>query len=164
VTATAERIAADFEEANEDAIAFAEACSDAQWRCMVAGEGWTVGVVLHHIATGHRQMLGWLGHAGRGEVIAKTAEEIDDDNARHAREFADVGRAETVEELRREGAGLARVIRGLGDDALARSVPFGPADGRAVTTEDLASVSARHCRTHLGDARAAVESETTGLQ
>jgi hypothetical protein len=159
--AEAEQIAGDFEEENEDVIVFAGRCTDGQWSAMVAGEDWPVGVVLHHIAIGHQQMLGWLDLARRGEEIAKTAAEIDADNARHAHDFAGVTRSETVEGLRRHGDALALFIRSLDAEELATSVAFGPAEGMEVTTQALAAVSARHCRTHLADAREAVESATT---
>jgi hypothetical protein len=157
VNAEVEDLAGPFEVANQEAIAFAEACTDGQWTAMVEGEGWPVGVVVHHIAAGHLLMLDWLGRASRGEAITKTASEIDADNARHARAFAGVGRADTVGELRRHGALLAHFIRGLTADELDTSVPFGPADGRAFTTRQLVSAAAGHCRTHLADARGALE-------
>lgn len=50
---------------------------------MVEDEEWTAGVVMHHIARGHRQMVDWIGPVRRGHEIAKTAE-IDADNAHHA--------------------------------------------------------------------------------
>ncbi len=46
-------------------IAFVESCTDVQWANMVDGENWPLGVVMDHIATGHRQMLDWLGRAAR---------------------------------------------------------------------------------------------------
>lgn len=158
--AQAALMADDFEEANDEVIDFAGRCRDAQWSAVVSGEGWPVGVVLHHIATGHALMIEWLERARRGREITKTAEEIDADNVAHARDFAGVTRAETVEELRRQGAALALVIRSLEADELATSVPFGPAGSVPVTTEALAAVSARHPRTHLTAARGAVEPAT----
>jgi len=155
--AVAARMADDFEAANDDVVGFAGRCSDAQWSVTVSGENWPVGVVLHHIATGHGQMIGRLEQARRGAAIAKTAADIDADNARHAHDFAGVTREETIGELRRLGTALAAVLRSLDADELARSVPFGPAEGRPVTTQALAAVSVRHCRTHLDDARGAAE-------
>jgi len=156
--AAAQRMAGELAAANDEAIAFVESCTDDQWATMVSGENWPVGVVMHHIAVGHLQMLDWLGRARRGEEITKTASEIDDDNARHAHDFAGVTRDETVEELRRHGAALARCIRGFSAEEFATSVAFGPGDGMAVTAEQLAPVSIRHCRGHLDDARGALES------
>jgi hypothetical protein len=154
--------ATELEAANDDAIAFVEACTDEQWRTVVSGEEWPVGVVLHHVAGGHLQMIDWLGRARRGEDITTTAVQIDADNARHARDFADVARADTVEELRRHGAALARYLRGLSPDELSVSVSFGPGNGMVVTAGQLAPIAARHCRGHLDDARAALASGTVG--
>ncbi|HXQ75284.1 MAG TPA: DinB family protein [Acidimicrobiales bacterium] len=153
MNADAERLAGEFEAANDEVIAFVEACPDERWTSMVGGEDWPVGVVVHHIAVGHRQMLDWLRRASGGHEITTSAAQIDADNARHARHFAGVTRAATVEELRSHGAALGRFIRGLSSDELATSVAFGPGDGSEVTTRQLASVAARHCRTHLADAR-----------
>jgi DinB superfamily len=161
VTSEADELAAAFEAANDGVISFVETCSDGQWSAMVSGEDWSVGVVMHHVAVGHLQMLDWVGRASRGEAVEKTGDEIDADNARHARDFAGVTRAETMEALRRHGDGLGQFMRRLSADELATSVPFGPGGGMAVTTEQLASVAARHCRTHLDGAHAAVESGIT---
>jgi len=158
--AAAEQFATELEAANAEAIAFVEACTDDQWRTLVAGEEWPVGVVLHHIAVGHLQMTDWLGRARRGEDITKTAVQIDADNARHARDCAAVSPADTVEELRRHGAALGRYLRGLSPDELTVSVSFGPGNGMAVTAAQLAPIAARHCRDHLNDARAALASGT----
>jgi hypothetical protein len=161
VTSGAHELAAAFEAANDEVISFVEACTEGQWSAMVSGEDWSVGLVAHHIAVGHLQMLDWLGRASRGEAVEKTGAEIDADNARHARDYAGVTRAETLEALRRHGDALGQFMRRLSGDELATSVPFGPGGGMAVTTEQLALVAARHCRTHLDGARGAVESEIT---
>jgi hypothetical protein len=158
---SADQIAADFEAANDEVISFADTCTDDQWSTMVSGEEWPVGVVVHHIAVGHQQMIDWLGHVRRGEEITKTASDIDADNDRHAHDFAGVSRADTIEELRDRGAALAQYIRGLRPTELAITVPFGPGNGMAVTAEQLAPISASHCRGHLADARRALQSGTT---
>ena len=156
----AEQMAGDFDAANDEAIAFVESCTEGHWTAMVSGEDWPVGVVVHHIAVGHLQMIDWLGRARCGDAITKSAAEIDSDNARHAREFAGVSRADAIDGLRRHGAALAQVIRGLGPAELATSASFGPGNGMEVTTQQLVLVAARHCRTHLADARSALESGT----
>lgn len=161
MTSEADELAAAFEAANDEVISFVETCPDGRWSAMVSGEDWSVAVVAHHIAVGHLQMLDWVGRASRGEAIEKTGAEIDADNVRHAQDFAGVTRAETVEALRRHGDALGQFMRRLSTDELATSVPFGPGGGMAVTTEQLASVAARHCRTHLDGAQAAVESGIT---
>jgi hypothetical protein len=109
---------------------------------------------------GHLQMIDWLGCARRGDEITKTASEIDADNEAHAREFADVTRATTIDALRGHGAALAALIRGLSADELARTVAFGPGNGMEVTAGQLAPIAARHSQGHLADARGALESAT----
>ncbi len=77
----AEQMAGDFDAANDEAIAFVESCTEGHWTAMVSGEDWPVGVVVHHIAVGHLQMIDWLGRARCGDAITKSAAEIDSDNA-----------------------------------------------------------------------------------
>jgi hypothetical protein len=160
VTSAAETFAAELTAVNDEAIAFVDGCKDEQWTTSVAGENWPVGVVLHHIAVSHLLMIDWLERARRGEAITVTASEIDADNARHARDFASVGRAQTADDLRRHGAALARCMAGLSADELATSVSFGPRDGMVVTTGQLAPNATRHCRGHLDAARGALQSGT----
>jgi uncharacterized damage-inducible protein DinB len=152
----AEQIAREVAAVNDEIIALAESLDDGQWNAVVPGEEWSVGVVVHHVARGHLQMVEWLGRARRGQAITKTAAEIDDDNARHAVAFAAVSRPEAVEELRRNGAELTETLRSLDADELARTAAFGPAGGRAMTTLQLASVSPRHPGGHLAAIRNAL--------
>ncbi len=46
----AERLAAQFEEINQDLIAFTGHCSGEQWRLITRAEQWQVGVVVRHVA------------------------------------------------------------------------------------------------------------------
>jgi hypothetical protein len=69
-----------------------------------------------------------------------------------------VSPAETLDQLRRHGAALAHLLRSLGPRELDTAVAFGPAGGREFTVRQLAPVAAGHCRGHLADARAALES------
>jgi len=150
-------LADDFASVNEDAVAFARSCGDEDWMVVVPGEGWTVGVLLHHIAEGHAHGLEWLAAMASGQPVTDTAEGIDDQNAEHARRAASVDRAETVELLVRNGTALEAALRALSDVELDTLAPFGPAGGRELPTEALAAVAARHAREHLGHARDAVD-------
>jgi hypothetical protein len=93
------------------------------------GEDGPVAVVLHHVAAGHLLTVQRVGRARSGTAITTTAQEVDADNARHGRDDAEVTRQATAEALRRNGATLATPIGSLEADELARSVPFGPAEG-----------------------------------
>ena len=149
-------LADDFARANAEAVAFAGSCTDEQWVLTVPGEGWAVGVVLHHIAEGHAHGVRWLGEMASGQGVPDTAESIDKENAAHAVRAESVERDDTVALLRANGSALEGVLRGLSDDDLDRAAPFGPAGGRVFRTEDLAAVSARHTREHLSHAQGAV--------
>ena len=149
-------LADDFAAANAEAMRFAGSCSEDQWALAVPAEGWSVGVVLHHIAEGHAHGLAWLRAMARGEGVTETAAEIDRENAGHAVRAGTIGTAETVALLRANGARLEAALRGLSDEELDRLAPFGPAGGRPMPTEALAAVAARHTREHLGHARGAL--------
>lgn len=151
-----ESIAADFAEANDEVVAFALALRPDQWAAPVPGEGWPVGVLVHHVAVGHALLTRWLRCVARGEPVSDTGADVDDANARHALEHAAVGVDDTVALLRANGAATATILRGLDDDALGATAAFGPADGRTVSAEQLAAQAARHARTHLASARAAL--------
>jgi uncharacterized damage-inducible protein DinB len=155
-TERATELADDFAAANGEAIAFARSCSEADWALPVPGEGWTVGVVLHHIAEGHSHAYHWLRAMASGEGVAESAEDIDRANAEHAVRAEDADSDETVALLEEKGARLVLTLRKLSDEDLARTAPFGPAGGRMLPTADLAPVAARHTREHLAHARSAV--------
>jgi len=152
-------LADDFAAANADALAFALGCTEGEWALNVPGEGWSIGVVLHHIAEGHAHGARWLEGMARGEGVAETAEDIDRVNAAHAVRAEAVGRAETMALLEVNGNLLEEALRGLSDEDLDRTAPFGPAGGRQLPTGDLAAVAARHTREHLAHARDAVARE-----
>jgi hypothetical protein len=152
-------LAEDFAATNRDVVDFARSCTDAEWRLVVPGEQWTVGVVMHHIAEGHEHGLQWLSRMARGQAVEDTAEGIDQDNAEHAARAATAGRDETVVLLEANAAPLERALRSLSDEDLDRTAPFGPAGGRELPTVALAAVAARHAREHLAHARAAVDAQ-----
>ncbi len=148
-------LADDFAWANAEAVAFARSCSEDAWMRPVPGEGWTVGVVLHHIAESHGNTRRWVEEMAQGDGVTDTADTIDEANAAHAVRAASVTPTETVSLLEDNGARLAATLRALSDEELDRSAVFGPAGGRAFPTFELASVPARHTREHLSHARSA---------
>ncbi len=162
VSERAEALADDFAAANADAIAFVRRCDDDVWARHVAGEEWSVGVVLHHVAEGHDQGVRWLEAMARGDGVTDTAEGIDRTNAAHATRAETATPAETAALLEVNGDRLFRTLRGLSDEELERSAPFGPAGGQALPTEALAAVMARHTREHLAHASAAADGVTRG--
>jgi len=158
---TGERAAAFADElaaVNGEAVDFVRSCSEEQWRTMVPGEDWTVGVVLHHIAEGHANGLRWLRAMSRGDAVTESAEDIDRWNDAHARRSAGMGRAETLALLLENGARTEAALRRLTDEELDRTAPFGPAGGGSLPAGAMAEVVARHAREHLAHARRAAAS------
>jgi uncharacterized damage-inducible protein DinB len=159
VSERSDALASDFARANGKALAFARSCTDEQWARTVPGEGWSVGVVLHHIAEGHAHGVRWLGEMASGRGVTDTADEIDRDNAAHAARASSVPQEETVALLETNGSRLEDTLRGLSDEDLDRSAPFGPAGGRSFPTGELAAVPARHTLEHLSHAMDAAAGE-----
>ena len=115
----AEALAAKFEAENNDLIATVEGASDEQWKTKTADEGWSVGVVAHHIAGGHPLIAGLVGALASGaDLPALTTEQLDQANGQHAEEHAGCTKEETLEMLRTGGSAAATAVRGLSDEQL----------------------------------------------
>src|SRR5262245_18012591 len=110
----AQDLASRFEQANHDLIATVEGLSDAQWRTKTADEGWTVGVVAHHVAGGHQGIAEMVRRIANSEPVVFDMEAIHKGNADHAVRFANATRAETLALLRQNGAAALATIRGFG--------------------------------------------------
>jgi hypothetical protein len=148
-------LADDFAAAHAEAVAFTRACPDAAWGATVPGEGWTVGVTLHHIAESYEQSRRWVAAMAKGEGVVDTTETIDRANAVHAARVASVSPADTLALLEENGTALEAALRACSDDELETSAPFGPAGGAVFPTAELAALPARHTREHLAHARGA---------
>jgi hypothetical protein len=92
----------------------------------------------------------------RGEPVTDSGGDIDQRNAAHAGRAGGFGVDETVALLRDNGARLEAALRGLTGEELARTAPFGPADGATLPVEALAAVTSRHAREHLAHAQSAL--------
>jgi uncharacterized damage-inducible protein DinB len=114
----AQALAEQFEQANHEAIATVEGCSDEQWRRHVESENRSVGVVMHHVAIAHPVIAAWVTAAARGQDVGVERGRIDQFNAQHAREQATCTKAETLDLLRRNGRAAARVVWDLDDSQL----------------------------------------------
>src|SRR5687767_14990539 len=98
----AANLADQFERINAALIATVEACSDADWQGVCAGEGWPVGVTAHHVALSYPAFRGFIqGIATGADLPPITGEMLDASNAKHAIEAANYTRTETLELLRR---------------------------------------------------------------
>jgi len=120
--ARGETLAKQFEAKANEATAVIERLSDADWTKITSAEKWPVGVVAHHIAVSHELLCGvvkMLADGKPGPDIPLDA--IHAGNAKHAQDFAGCTKAETVALLKKNAAGAASVLRGIGDAEFDRS-------------------------------------------
>ena len=118
----ARQLAWRLEYSSEALIATIEGCSSERWRSICEDTGWTVGVQAHHIAVGEAAILSMIQDVATGRPHPPTSlAKLDAINLRHAREFANVTKPETVTLLRRNVALAAAFYRLLSDDQLERA-------------------------------------------
>lgn len=155
MTTRIEDLVAEFEAVNEEIIATVARCTDEEWRRACAGESWSVGVVAHHIAVVHRDFLGLIGALAAGQTRSpgSSMADVDRGNARHARDHAAVGKRETLDALRENGAAAARQLRGLRDEQLDRVA--GVFGGHELSVAQVLEwIVIGHAREHLESIRA----------
>jgi hypothetical protein len=148
-----------FDAVNADAIALVETCPDARWRAICPAERWTAAVVAHHIAVVHDEFLPLVRAFAGGETFSpgSSMDDVDRTNAEHARAFAGVGRHETAEALRANGAALSVALRAIADDAL-RAIA-GTYGGREMTVAQVIEwIVIGHAQSHLDSLRATIVS------
>jgi hypothetical protein len=120
--AKGEALAKQLEVKAQAAAAVLEKLSDADWKKVTGAEKWTVGVTAHHLAGAFEPVAGMAAALASGQPLGTfTMAMLDEMNARHAKDFVDCTRAETIELHRRGTALAAATIRGLAEAELARS-------------------------------------------
>ena len=98
---------------------FAEGLSDSAWNKPVLGDGRTIGVVVHHVANVYPLEIELAKLLASGKPITDaTKEVIDQMNADHAQEFANVDKLETIELLRHNSSIAAESVRSFTDNEL----------------------------------------------
>lgn len=156
-TTRAEALAAQFVAINDAIIDAVSNSSADQWQRATASESWSVGVVAHHVLAVQHFFSGILNGLSAGEtrLVPLTSQEVDENNARHAREFAGVDKQETLLALRESGRELWGTISGLDDTQLARIVFV--IDGQELTAEQVIEFGLiGHFQEHLASIRAAL--------
>ena len=143
----AQELAAAFVEEIAPVIETVEALTDEQWRLKTASEGWPAGVVAHHIAA-RPGIDGLEGILTRNrQMVAQDLNDLDAVNARHAREFADCTKEETLDLLRHTSSRVGQLIAGLTDEQLKA---HGEVMGRGVVTAEqwIPIMMLTHVRAH----------------
>jgi uncharacterized damage-inducible protein DinB len=151
----AESLAEQFEAVNGELIAAVEAASDEDWKRTCQGEGWSVAVTAHHIASSNNAVAGFVQAIATGQQIPPiTMEMIDQGNAQHALEYANCSREETLELLRDGGAQTVKRLRGLSDEQLDRTAVFAAMDNAELSAQQFAEmILIGHSKQHLQSIR-----------
>jgi hypothetical protein len=155
----AELLAARIEEGAAGLAAFAEGLSDAEWATPTSPtDRRTVGQIVNHVALVYPIEIELArAIAGGNAVTDVTWQVVAELNAGHAREHAEVMKAEALELLRKNSRQAAEMARAFSDEELDRAAPFSLSFGAPVTAQFvLEDHAVRHSWHHLARIRAAL--------
>ncbi len=137
-----------------------EALSDAEWKKVTSAEKWPVGVVAHHVALSHEGISGLVQLVAKGQPLPSlTMDMIHAGNAQHAKEQANVTKAETLALLKANGGKASGIVRGLSDAELDKSASVLVGMPAMTAAQAIEAILVNHVHEHLGSIRA-----TTGAK
>jgi hypothetical protein len=155
--AKGETLAKQFEAKAQEATAVLERLSEADWKKVAQGEKWSVGVIAHHMAQSHMGIAGLIKSLASGHHTASISmDDINAGNAQHAKDFANVGKNETVALHKKNAAEAATIVRGLDDASLARSAAALKGMPPMTTEQAVVGILIGHMEDHLGSIRKTV--------
>ena len=136
----------------------AASLTDAEWRVRLTGDGRTVGVIVHHVATMYPLEIELaLGVADGRAIAGVTWDAVHEINATHAREHAGTTREEAIALLRQNSALAAGAIRKLQDEQLDRAAPISLYSDTTLTCQFfLEDHAVRHSYHHTAAIRRAL--------
>jgi hypothetical protein len=125
MSARAQTLADQFEQANNDLIALVARMDETTWQTSRGDDTRTFGVIAHHVGSSHRAIMRLVLGTARGEgVVRATPAQIDERAAAHAVKHAGCTREETVTLLRQGGTEAADQVRALTDAELDQGAPL----------------------------------------
>ena len=154
--ARGETFAKQFEAKVKEATAVIEKLSDADWKKVTAAEKWPVGVTAHHIASAHQGIGGIMKMLADGKPGPNMPMEgLHQMNAKHAQDFANCTKSETLELHKKNAAAAAALLRSIDDAAFDKSsTVFSGAP--AMSAGQMAGILSSHIDEHIGSIRATV--------
>jgi hypothetical protein len=155
--AKSEALAKQFEAKAQEATAALEKLSEADWKKVTAAEKWTVGVTAHHVAGSHEGIAGIIKTVASGQSMPNfTMDMLNEMNAKHAQDFANVSKADTIALHKKSAAAAAAVVRGLSDDQLAKCGKV-LAEAPPMSAEQIVTgILINHIDDHFGSIRKTV--------
>jgi len=158
--ARAEQLAKKFDESCAEFNKVVEGLSDADWKKETSAEKWSVGVVAHHVAEAHAGIGGLVHRIATAQPLpGLTMDMIHANNAKHAKEQANVTKAETLALLKANGEKSSALVRGLSDAELDRSASVLGGMPAITAAQAIEGILINHVHEHLGSIRA-----TTGAK
>jgi hypothetical protein len=149
--ARADNLADRLEKGARALAALASTLTGAQWRARVPGDGRTIGVIVHHVASVYPLEIELAQKLAAGQPITGvTMKDVDAMNARHAKENGDVTKEEALALLARNSGAAAAAIRALSDEELAKAAPVSLYGDAPLTCQFvLEDHAVRHSYHHL---------------
>jgi hypothetical protein len=121
-TTRADALAHRLEQGAQALAALARPLTDAQWHIRLPGDGRTIGVIVHHVASVYLLAIQLARQLASGQPITGvTMADVDAMNAKHAAEYGAVTKAEALALLARNSAAAAAAIQALSDEDLAHA-------------------------------------------
>ena len=157
--ARAESLAKQFETRAAEMSKALGQLTDADWKKVTAAEKWSVGVTAHHVASSHEAIAGILKTLAAGRSIPGfTLDMLHDGNAKHAREFANCTKAETLALHEKGVAAAAATVRALSDAELESSGTVFTGAPSMTTQQAIEGILINHIADHLGSIQKTVAS------
>lgn len=137
----------------------ASGLTDAQWHTRIPGDGRTVGVVVHHVASMYPLEMQLAGLLASGQPIAGVSwDNVHAINAGHAKDHGAVTKEEALALLRANSAAAANAIRLFTDAQLDAAAPISlNADAPLTCQFFLEDHPVRHSYHHLAKIRSALQ-------
>lgn len=134
---------------------FTTGLSDSEWQTPVKGDGRTIGVVVHHVASSYPIEIELARLLASGKAITEvTMDAVDQMNASHAREFNAVTKQEAMELLILNSKKAADKVRAFTDTELDNSETVSlNADAPLTTQFFIEDHALRHSFHHLAKIR-----------
>lgn len=155
--ARAEQLARKFDESCAEFNKVVEGLSDADWKNVTSAEKWSIGVVAHHVAEAHAGIGGLVHRVAKAEPLpGLTMDMLHANNAKHAKEQANVTKAETLALLKGNGEKSSALVRGLSDAELDRSASVLAGMPAMSAAQAIEGILINHVHEHLGSIRATV--------
>lgn len=155
--ARAEQLAKKFDASCREMNTVVEGMSDADWKKVTSAEKWPIGVVAHHVAEAHGGIGGLVHLVAKAQPLpGLTMDIIHANNAKHAKEQANVTKAETLALLKANGEKTSAIVRALSDDELDRSASVLGGMPAVTAAQAIEGILINHVHEHLGSISATI--------